>query len=375
MVPMSDVPAAALWTAALYLAVRGGVGMSSALAGVCAALAILVRPNLAPLAVVVLAFVAWPDIGEANRRAAWKRAAWFSLPFVPAVCAIAIVNWRLYGSPASSGYGDLGPAFAVSHIAANARRYTAWLVQTQTPLILLSAVGFLAPWTTGSRVLTRRISALFLMFTLAVTVSYLPYSVFEEWWYLRFFLPALPLLLVSMTASIVRALTFLPPAARVLAVVSLGTFLVAHELRFAIDAGVTRLQRNERRYVAVARFIEAATPPNAVFLALQHGGSVRHYADRLTIRFDRVDTGLDEALASLDRAGWRPFILLEDWEEPQFKAQFGASSAVGRLGWRPYARLSDPGGVNIYDPKQAGDTALHELAVIPPPAGCDCRHY
>jgi hypothetical protein len=49
-------------------------------------------------------------------------------------------------------------------------------------------------------------------------------------------------------------------------------------LRFAIDAGLTRLQRLERRYVAVARFIESATPPNAVFLALQHGGSVRHYA-------------------------------------------------------------------------------------------------
>ena len=212
-------------------------------------------------------------------------------------------------------------------------------------------------------------------FTLAVAVSYLPYSVFEEWWYLRFFLPALPLLLVSMTASIFRVLgTSRRP--RVFWHSSLwARFLVAHELRFAIDAGLARLQRDERRYVAVARFIEATTPPNAVFLALQHGGSVRHYANRLTIRFDRVSTGLDEALASLERAGWRPFILLEDWEEPQFKAQFGGSSAVGQLGWHPYARLSEPGGVNIYDPKQAHDQPPHELAVIPPPGACDCRHY
>ena len=178
-----------------------------------------------------------------------------------------------------------------------------------------------------------------------------------------------------MTASIFRVLGYLPPAARVFAFVALGAFLVSHELRFAIDAGLTRLQSNERRFVAVARFIEASTPPNAVFLTLQHGGSVRHYANRLTVRFDRVSTGLDEALTSLERAGWRPFILLEDWEEPQFKGQFGVSSMVGRLAWRPYARLSEPGGVNIYDPKQAQDGAAHELAVIPPPGRCDCRHY
>ena len=213
------------------------------------------------------------------------------------------------------------------------------------------------------------------MFTLAVAASYLPYSVFDEWLYLRFFLPVLPLLLLSMTASIFWMLGYLPAAARLLAFVALSAFLVNHELRFAIDAGLTRLQPNERRYVTVARFIEASTPPNAVFLTLQHGGSVRHYANRLTVRFDRVSVGLDEALASLEHAGWRPFILLEDWEETQFKDQFGGSSMVGRLGWRPYARLSAPGGVNIYDPKQAHDTAPHELAMIPPPGACDCRHY
>jgi hypothetical protein len=470
VVPMSDVPAAAFWSAALYLALGGGAG-ACASAGVCAGLAVLIRPNLAPLAAVVAAFVAWPDSapwgdvearrrlqwrrpgrGEPNRCAPWKRAGWFVAALVPALGALAIINWRLYGSPASSGYGDLGPAYAIGHIAANARRYGAWLVQTHTPLIGLSAIGLLAPWVTilrrrsqgddgghrefqatetqkhgekpfglgvseggdrrefqatetqrhrekpvglsvsvslwhvplrvlrslgdlSSSILAPRASALFLIFTLTVAASYLPYSVFDEWWYLRFFLPALPVLLVSMTASIFWLLGYLPPAARMLAFVAIGTFLVNHELRFAIDAGLTRLQPNERRYVAVARFVEASTPPNAVLLTLQHGGSVRHYANRLTVRFDRVSAGLDEALASLERAGWRPFILLEDWEEPQFKSQFGVSSAVGRLGWRPYARLSAPGGVNIYDPKQANDAAAHELVVIPPPGACDCRHY
>ena len=112
-----------------------------------------------------------------------------------------------------------------------------------------------------------------------------------------------------------------------------------------------------------------------MFVTLQHGGSVRHYSNRLTVRFDRIAVGLDEALASLERAGLRPFILLEDWEETDFKARFGAASEAGRLAWRPLARLPEPGGVNIYDPQMASSSLRHEMVTIPPPTACDCRHY
>ena len=372
--PMSDVPAAAFWSAALYLSLDGGAA-ASASAGMLAGIAVLIRPNLAPVAAVLAAFIAWPRQDSTRRGGSWTRAAWFAAALAPAFGAIAIINWRLYGSPWTSGYGDIGQAFATAHIAANARRYAEWAVQTQTPLVALAAIALLAPTATRATMLVSRASALFLVFTLAIAAAYLPYSVFDDWWYLRFFLPALPVVLVAMTATILCGLGHLPAAARVLGFVAVGTFLVSHELRFAIDAGLTRLQRLERRYVAVARFIESATPSNAVFFALQHGGSVRHYAGRLTVRFDRVTTGLDEALTSFERAGWRPFILLEDWEEPQFTRQFGSTSDRGRLAWRPYARLPEPGGVNIYDPKQAHDLAPHELVTIPPPGSCDCRHW
>jgi hypothetical protein len=373
LAPMSDVPAAALWSAALCQGLRRGAA-ASASAGALAAIAILIRPNLAPLALVVAAFVAWPARGTAGQHSGLKHAAWFAAALVPAAGAIAILNWRLYGSPLISGYGDIESAYATAHIAANARRYGNWLVMTQTPLIGLAAIGLLAPGLTRSSILERRASLLFLVFTLVIAASYLPFAVFDDWWFLRFFLPAFPLLLVSMTASILWCLAYVPVAARVLTFVALGAFLVVHELRFAIDAGLMRVQRDERRYVAVARFIESATPPNAVFLSLQHAGSVRHYAGRLTVRFDRIATDLDAALVSLERAGWRPYILLEDWEEPQFTRQFGSSSEAGRLAWRPYARLSEPGGANIYDPRQISDAPAHELVAIPPPGACDCRH-
>jgi hypothetical protein len=373
VVPMSDVPAAALWSAAIGAALSSRRGALVA-AGSCSALAVLVRPNLVPLAVVLGAFVA-ASRERVDGRASLKRAAWFAAPVVPAFCVIAAVNWRLYGSPLRSGYNNLGDIYALDHILVNARRYATWLVQSHTPLLALASIGLVAPLAAPTPVLPRRAAALFLVFTLVLTASYLPYMVFVDWYFVRFFLPALPLLLVSMLASIAWLMGRAPAVIRVFGGVALMAFLVSQELRFTVDAGLARLQANERRYVAVARFIEASLPPNAVFLTLQHGGSVRHYSNRLTLRFDLIATGLDDALASLERAGWRPYILLEDWEETQFKTQFGAASAAGRLGWRPVARLAEPGGVNIYDPKMASGALRHEMVMIPSSAACDCRHY
>jgi hypothetical protein len=375
---MSDVPAAALWSAALFFSFgssppASGRRCSNALpAGICAALAVLVRPNLVPLALVLALFLLWPERRDISRRA-WICASSFAVIVVPAIIAVAIINLRLYGSALRSGYDDLSSAYAFDHAAANARRYTAWLLATQTPLVTLSIAGLTAPFVTRSNVLTRRTSLIFMAFLFVIGGSYLTYAVFDDWRYLRFLLPLFPPMLVAMTAFILWALRPLPAIARVPAFVALAALLVGHELHFAIGEGIGRLAAVERRYVAVARFIEASTRRNAVFLSLQHAGSVRHYGGRLTLRFDLVPADLDAALSSLVRAGWRPFILLEDWEEPQFKRQFGASSEAGRLGWRPYARLDAPGGVNIYDPEQM--RAAHDVMAIPPPGGCDCRHY
>jgi hypothetical protein len=372
--PMSDVPAAALWTGAIWAALGGGGAAAPILAGACTGLAILVRPNLAPLAVVIVAFVG--TYGSAmDPRGVWKRAGWFAAAVVPACCAVAIVNWRLYGSPLRSGYDDLASAYALANIVENARRYAGWLMQAHSPLIAVAVVGLATSLMTRSGPLALRAALLFLLFTLGLAASYLPYAVFENWWYLRFFLPALPLLLVSMIAAIFWLGRRLPPAIDVFGAIALMTFLASHELRFAIDAGFTQAPASERRYIAVARFIEATLPANGVFVTLQHGGSVRHYSNRLTVRFDRIPGSLDEALASLERAGLRPFILLEDWEEQQFKSQFGGTSVAGRLGWRPLARLPEPGGVNIYDPKSAADATPPELTIIPAAQPCDCRHY
>jgi dolichyl-phosphate-mannose-protein mannosyltransferase len=370
LAPMSDVPAAALWTAALLCSF--GTGRRAAIsAGVCAALAILVRPNLVPLAAVIgIAFVR--PAGSPARKD-WKSAAWFAVAVVLAAAAVATINTKLYGSPLRSGYNDLDAAYSAAHSVINAQRYGRWLLDSQSWLIVGAGIALLAPFFARSSPLSARTSLIFIGIVATVAVSYLPYAVFDDWRYLRFFLPAYPPLMIGLSASVLWLLRRVAPVVGVVAFIAIGTYLVSHELRFAAKEGVARLGEVERRYVAVARFVEAQTPPTAVMIALQHAGSVRHYSGRLTVRFDQLSIGLDEALASLHRVGRRPFILLEDWEEPQFKRQFGASSEAGRLAWRPYARLDAPGGVNIYDPEQMH--TIHDAMAIPQTERCDCAHH
>jgi hypothetical protein len=106
-----------------------------------------------------------------------------------------------------------------------------------------------------------------------------------------------------------------------------------------------------------------------VYISLQHSGSLRYYAGRPVIRFDRIAIDLDRALADLQQAGFRPYIVVEDWEETQFKQQFADASETGRLAGRPIARLMKY-GVNLYDP-HTPDRGAGPIE-IPPWTGTTC---
>ena len=73
--PMSDVPTAAFWTLSMLFAGRGRTPRNAVLAGVTAGVAILIRPNLAPLAAIpALLIVMLPD-GPATAVATRARGA------------------------------------------------------------------------------------------------------------------------------------------------------------------------------------------------------------------------------------------------------------------------------------------------------------
>ncbi len=105
--PMNDIVTAALWIGAIAL------GRRSALAGVMIGAAILVRPNLAPLA-VVLALVPFIQFGI-NRQAG--RALLQTIAgSLPGVLVLLWLNHALYGSVIGSGYGATADLFSATYL-------------------------------------------------------------------------------------------------------------------------------------------------------------------------------------------------------------------------------------------------------------------
>jgi hypothetical protein len=188
---------------------------------------------------------------------------------------------------------------------------------------------------------------------LAVIACYLPYSHFPEWWYLRFLLPAIVVLtaLAAPTVAGVRE----DDRARAGAKLRVGFLIVAvaaaaaYQLRVADQRQAFELWRMESRFRHVAEAMLDHLPPGTVAISGFDSGSVRFHARREPVLWDALDPGwLDRAVTWLLSRGWPSVIVVERWEEPQFRARFGARSSIGALDWPP--RLDVDGLIRIYDP-------------------------
>ena len=330
--PMSDVPAAACWTLALLLA-RG----NGAAAGLLTGLAILIRPNLAPLAAIVLV-VAWLYAPPAAR---YRRMAVFCTIAGACVALLAWIQFVRYGSPLASGYGSASDLFSASHIVPNLERYPRWLSEAYTPFIWLFALGPLWIRTTARpRVLAWAVYAM----ALAVFALYLPYVYFQpdEWFYTRFLLPGIGLLLVLACGVALTAIRRLPGAVGIVVIVAGGAAGAASLLLRAEERGVFTLRRQEQKYLAAGAFVRDRLPRTAVVFAMQHSGSIRFYADRVTVRWDLLPPrALDDALGSLRRGGLEPYAVLDAGEVPAFRERFAGATPAAVNGMTLVAVVGD----------------------------------
>ena len=320
--PMSDVPATAWWLAAIVLALGPSTGRA-ALAGAAGAAAILTRPNLFPLAALVAILVL---MRSGLTRAGFVRATAFLAAMLPGAIAVAVFNNHLYGSPLASGYGTIDTIYAGRHFFTNLVQYPTWLVQTQTPFILLAvAAPFLLRRAGHSA--ASRLSVFGIAFFGAVLLLYLWYTPYEDREFLRFLLPGYPLMLAAAAA----AFGLLAPAARRPRMAAFGVLALVLAVSGVWQGrDAFRMRDAEARYRSAARFA-AALPDNAVFLCNQHSGSLRYYANRLTLRFEWLAPDVyAEALQEVRQSGRPLFVVLDDWEREIFRARY---SAVADLSW------------------------------------------
>ena len=330
--PMNDILTAALWL--LALAISG----NHVAAGVAIGAAILVRPNLAPLAIVLAAI---PFMQSATRERQLRGLLAMIAGALPGVLILLWLNRSLYGSALGSGYGDASTLFSIGNIGINAANYASAAFATQHVVPL---AGLIAPFVVDG---VKRTGALLLLaFAAGVIAIYLLYTPFPEWWYLRFMIPALVVLLVLASAAGVRLLSkarmggLIPIAAVALGIIG---------ARAAGERQVFELQRMEGRYRASANLVRDRLPAGAVVITEWESGSIRFHAGREVVLWSSLDPAwLDRAVTWLRAQGSQPYLLFERREEAAFRARFGGQSDIGGLDWPPRFDLDRQ--VRIYDP-------------------------
>lgn len=335
MVPMSDVPAAAGWTLVAVLALK----QKPLAAGIVTGLALFIRPNLILLA--LMPGFAWRWKPEPLVR--------FATGLVPGIVAVMIVNFLLYGGPLTNGYGTLVELYAFGALPLNLRNYIAWLVQTETPLILLAVIPLFVR--TALHEESGDVSARACLSALVglTFLSYVFYATFDHWFYLRFLLPAYPALLVLMVAALRWLAWKIPVEARVPAIALICAAIIPFGVNAGRHEGVFNVAAYEGRHIRAAQEVASRTPPDAIVLAVQHSGSVRYYADRITLRYDWLkDDALDSALRDVTAKGRRVFLVVDDAEEKEFRARFSPSNRGAQLG-EPIARVPSSPEVRLFE--------------------------
>ena len=341
LTPMSDLPSAAFWIAAMAMAIRG-TPTTTVFAAVFSGIAIVIRPNLVPLVIFpwLLAIVRCRSLAEAARRTGLFAAGSIWAPIL-----VAWINNLLYGSALSSGYGEVGPAFSVQNGIANSKLYPTWWLESQGLTGLLCLVSL---WRRRGAVLREFLVTI--AFAVSAILLYLFYLPFDAWWYLRFMLPAVPVLLL-LCADTVAWVARRTHTAFAVAMAVFVLFAATHAFNFIEVHGILRTGYGEERYPEVATYIDSALPADAAIISMQHSGSIRYYTGRVIVRWDTLNPEwLDRSVAFLRDRGVATYAVLEYWEEARFRERFRGQQLLAELDRGPVATA------------RAGETRLYPLS-------------
>jgi hypothetical protein len=371
--PLTDVPVMAAWTIAFYFLLGTSV-RSPLVAGLSAGLAILIRPNLFPLAAPMGAWLlARRDVPGMSARSRLLAATLFASGVIAGAGAVAVINQHLYGSPATSGYGRLEDQLAWVRVLPNLRHYLSWLIETQTPLALAGFLAIFFPvrklW---PHVPDRRIFAAIAVYLAVLWGFYCAYLEFDSWGYLRFLLPGLPFIMLGLSAVFVAAASLNGVAGRWIAgaaVVALGVWTAS----IALERDVFDQRQAARHEAPIGHLVRAHTPENSVVLAFERSGSMRYYAGRVTMRYDLLDgQWLDRAVEWLGARSIRVYAVLDARQAAESKQRFATQRTAAAFD-HPIL-VYEPAGTALFDLSEPPDAATPPItitAAFKDEPGCD----
>ncbi len=326
--PMSD-QLAMLWSlATLVAALHARNGWAWSLAcGFSLAMAVLVRPTALLLLIPVLA-----AIGPA-----WRALLLVGAGGIPGAAFLALYNWNVYGSVVTTGYGDVSTAFSRDFVAHNVAHIAIWLPTLLTPLVCAALV---TPFLARGR---RREHLVLAIWAVVLTSFYaFYYHTGEQWWYLRFILPAFPALILLALVPLHALGARLPSQPDWLKPVLAAALLVlaaAWDIKLSRRLDVVSIPRGEKFYVDTSDWASANLPAGSVVLCMQVSGSLFYYTDFLIVRWDQVRADKTADLMSRFESPRRAvYAALYDFEEGDF---------FGRIGGR-WERISTVGNTHFW---------------------------
>ncbi len=302
MWPLSDVPVSACWLLALLIAASSTTWKGALATGAVSGLAILIRPNLVPLAIVPAGLVLFRM--ATLDRSSWRRAALaIAAGLLPFAAGVAVLNASLYGSPLESGYGSLSWLFRIERVRRNFVLQTGWLVESQGWYLLAVLLGGALQLRRGfGNVLTWGLA-----FAALVWCAYLPYHSFDAWWYLRFLLPAFPIVFIVAVDGVASVSGWFGPTVRVVVTSLFVVSAAAHGVVFARGKGIVGLGEGEQRAIETASFVAQSLPEKAVLVSGQHSGSIRYLLRSNDSAFRPAGLGLARSdRGHVERVGLSP---------------------------------------------------------------------
>ncbi len=268
----------------------------------------------------------------------------FVAGLVPGVMLLAWLQRAMYGSPLATGYGDVDGLMAVGHVLPNLRTLPAvadWRAYA------ISAAGVCRA---GARATSSAGVARVSRWPPRPWLCYLPYRVFDDWWYTRFLLPAIPLLIILSASTLVATASRLEPAER-----NRGDGGLRDRPDGAVDSdraapGMRSIWRRwSSTTIGPAPPSRRSVTGTAAIVTLKDSGSVQYHTGRPTLSWDTLEpASLDQALAFVRARGYTPYLLLEIDEEPVFRDRFRGASVIGNLDWPPRVQVGRT--IRLYEP-------------------------
>jgi hypothetical protein len=216
------------------------------------------------------------------------------------------INRLAYGTPLQSGYGAIGNEFHSSLISGTLMFYLRWLP------VLLSPIVLAAPAIVALNRFAPRIPAVLFSWALAYIAFFSAYRwTHEQWWFLRFLLPAAPALIVAglivSRAWLGKVGARYPLAAGRLVPLLLLAAALSVELcqtRPLREAG--SIGHGERKYGRVSAWLIAHVPANSAIVMSQASGALFYFTDFTLLRYEEMNPSLAERVGAALRSEGRP---------------------------------------------------------------------